>query len=193
MTQHLVHSFSVIAILASLASCNNADFELSSTGERIGPPPPLGTPRVTAAVDGLVVGDRLMAANEFELALTAYQRAAGSQGLTSEVLSSMGSANLRLGRLHQANDLLNKAVDADATSVSAWNNLGVVLINLQKSHQAREAFRVAFGIDNGNSELIRQNLILANKLVEQQSARIPNSDDFSLVRHGNGGYFLLGI
>ena len=177
------------ALLLFLAACNTANFELGS-GERIGPPPPLGTPRV-GAVDGLTVGDRLMMAGEYELALSAYQRAAGENGLNAEVLSAMGSANLKLGRLNQARILLEKAVKEDPNSVPAWNNLGVVLINLNEYQQAREAFRVAFGIDNGNSELIRQNLILVNTLIEQQLAEIPPESEFSLVRYGNGSYFLI--
>lgn len=133
-----------------------------------------------------------MEAEEFELALSAYQRAASEFGVTAEVLSGMGSANLRLGRLHQARTLLEKAVEQYAESASAWNNLGVVLINLGEYQQAREAFRVAFGVNNGDSELIRQNLILANRLIDEQSAEITLDFDFSLVRYGNGSYLLLG-
>jgi Flp pilus assembly protein TadD len=133
-----------------------------------------------------------MEAEEFELALTAYQRAASETGVNAEVLSGMGSANLRLGRLQQARTLLAKAVEQYTESASAWNNFGVVLINLGEYQQARQAFRVAFGVDNGNSELIRQNLILANRLIDEQSAEIARKYDFSLVRYGNGSYLLLG-
>lgn len=140
----------------------------------------------------MTVGHRLMAAEEFEIALTAYKRSASENGITAEVLSGMGSANLRLGRLRQARILLEKAVADYAKSPSAWNNLGVVLINLGEVREAREAFRVAFGLDNGNAELIRQNLILANRVIEEQSAEIPEETDFALVRYGNGSYLLLG-
>jgi len=143
-------------------------------------------------VDGITVGHRLMEAEEFELALSAYQRAASETGVNAEVLSGMGSANLRLGRLQQARTLLEKAVGQYSDSASAWNNFGVVLINLQDYQQAQKAFRVAFGVDNGNSELIRQNLILANRLIGEQSAEIAREYDFSLVRYGNGSYLLLG-
>lgn len=133
-----------------------------------------------------------MAAAEFELALSAYKRAAAETGVNAEVLSGMGSANLRLGRLMQARGLLEKAVEEYDQSPSAWNNLGVVLINLREPQEAREAFRVAFGLDNGGSELIRKNLILANRLIMEQSAEIPEETDFALVRYGNGSYLLLG-
>lgn len=192
MTRPRLQRGAVLAVaLISLAACNTANFELGE-GERTGPPPPFGTPSVRQAIDGMIVGDRLMEASEYELALSAYQRAAAENGIRAEVLSAMGSANLRLGRLNQARELLEKAVAADDRSVPAWNNLGVALIDLYEYQQAREAFRVAFGIDNGDSELIRQNLILVNKLVEQQLARIPTGSEFSLVRHGNGSYFLVG-
>jgi len=133
-----------------------------------------------------------MEAEEFELALSAYQRAASENGVNAEVLSGMGSANLRLGHLQQARTLLEKAVEQYAESASAWNNFGVVLINLGDFQQAQQAFRVAFGVDNGNSELIRRNLIFANRLVDEQSAEIAREYDFSLVRYGNGSYLLLG-
>ena len=55
-----------------------------------------------ADTDGLIVGHRLMAAGEYELALDAYYRAAAQQGLNVDTLSALGSANLRLGRLGQA-------------------------------------------------------------------------------------------
>jgi len=61
------------------------------------------------AVDGLTVGHRLMAAAEYELALRAYYRAALDTGMTPDLYSAVGSANLKLGRLNQAEELLRKA------------------------------------------------------------------------------------
>ena len=173
-----------------MAACQPTDYTLSPD-ERTGPAAPLGTSRVSM-VDGLTVGHRLMEAEEFELALSAYKRAAVETGVTAEVLSGMGSANLRLGRLQQARILLEKAVKEYANSASAWNNFGVVLINLDEYREARDAFRVAFGINNGDSELIRQNLILANRLIDEQMAEIELETQFTLVRYGNGSYLLLG-
>jgi Flp pilus assembly protein TadD len=177
-------------LLITLGACQPTNFALTPD-ERSGPPVPLGTQR-TQSVDGITVGHRLMEAEEFELALSAYQRAASETGVNAEVLSGMGSANLRLGRLQQARTLLEKAVEQYSESASAWNNFGVVLINLGDFQQARQAFRVAYGVDNGNSELIRRNLILANRLIDEQSAEIAREYDFSLVRYGNGSYLLLG-
>ena len=180
----------LIAALFILAGCNSANFQLGD-GERVGPSAPLGTPR-GQSVDGMTVGDRLMEAGEYELAINAYRRSAAEDGIMAETLSAMGSANLRLGRLHQAKTLLDRALELDDQSVSAWNNLGVVLMNLNEANQARAAFRVAFGLDNGDSDLIRENLILSEKLIREQAIAESDLADFRLVRYGNGQYYVVG-
>ena len=43
-----------------------------------------------------------MEAGEYELALKAYYRAGSEIGINSDVLSAIGSADLKLGRLNQA-------------------------------------------------------------------------------------------
>ncbi|MHC0053328.1 tetratricopeptide repeat protein [Actibacterium sp. D379-3] len=156
-----------------------------------GPPPPPGTPEVTEAVDGLLVGHRLMAAGEYELALKAYLRAAGEQGLTVDVLSALGSANLRLGRLGQAEALLREATKKDETFVPAWNNLGVVLMEQGQTGEARQVFKVAFALDSGNSEQIRENLRLAIAKSENPAYHAADNNNFELVRRGDGRYLLL--
>ena len=61
-----------------------------------------------------MVGHRLIAAGEYELAIKAFSRAALEHGLTAEILSGLGSANLGLGRLGQAERCLRDAVEKDA-------------------------------------------------------------------------------
>ena len=58
--------------------------------------------RRTARI-GLIVGHRLMDAGEYELALKAYLRAASEEGVNADVLSAIGSANLRSGGLARPN------------------------------------------------------------------------------------------
>lgn len=123
-----------------------------------GPPAADGSRR---GEDGLVVGDRLMASGEYELALKAYLRAAAEDGMTSDVLASLGSANLALGRLNQAEQLLRRAVEADPENVPALNNLGVVLMNEDKPGEARVYFQRAYAADSGATDSIRENLRLA--------------------------------
>ena len=48
--------------------------------------------------------------------------------MNADVLSAIGSANLALGRLGQAEQILRRALEMDPTFVPALNNLGVVLM-----------------------------------------------------------------
>jgi Flp pilus assembly protein TadD len=143
-------------------------------------------------VDGLIVGHRLMAAQEFELALKAYLRAAGEQGFTVDVLSALGSANLHLGRLNQAEDLLRQAVKEDLNFVPALNNLGVVLMERGQYGEARVLFQQAFAADSGQTYSIRENLKLAIAKTEGSVyAELEETPKFTLVRRGYSTYELL--
>ncbi len=161
------------------------------TTDRAGPPPPPGTPQVRDAVDGLEVGHRLMAVGEYELALQAYLRAAGEQGGTVDVFSALGSANLRLGRLGQAETLLRRALRVDQTFVPAHNNLGVVLMERGQYGEARRVFETAFALDSGSSDLIRDNLRLAIAKTENPGYTDTNDNNLRLVRRGSGEFLLL--
>lgn len=184
--QHWVGVFAAVCVLAA---CQHTNSGLQN--DRVGVKAPPGTAQITEAVDGLIVGHRLMAAGEYELALKAYSRAAGEHGLNADTLSALGSANLRLGRLKQARTLLNSAVERDPKSVPAWNNLGVVLMEMGLEGEARSVFRNAFALDNGNSEEIRENLRLAIAKIENTTYAETNENKFELVRRGNGRYLLL--
>ena len=148
-----------------------------------------------ASVDGLEVGHRLMEAGEYELALKAYSRAAGQHGVTSDVLSAIGSADLKLGRLGQAEKILRRAIEDDPTFVPALNNLGVVLMEQGKFGEARVMFQRAYAEDSGSSDEIRDNLRLAIARSETTVYGDPVvADDepmFNLVRRGEGDYVLL--
>lgn len=177
-----------VALAVALAGCDSG--KLSTEAD--GPAPPPGTPVVREAVDGLVVGHRLMAAGQYELALRAYLRAAAEDGINVDVLSALGSANLKLGRLGQAEQLLRQALKLDPNFVPALNNLGVVLMNQGKAGEARRVFENAFALDSGQSEVIRQNLKQAIAKTEISDYDVPEaSSGFSLIRRGNGRYLLL--
>ncbi|MCB2135559.1 MAG: tetratricopeptide repeat protein [Rhodobacteraceae bacterium] len=143
------------------------------------------------AVDGLIVGHRLMAAGEYELALKAYLRSAAQHGATVDVLSAIGSANLRLGRLGQAETMLRRAIETDETFVPAWNNLGVVLVERGQYGEAARVFQTAFALDSGQSDSIRENLRLALAKRENPTYDPVDESQFSLVRRGHGQYLLL--
>ncbi len=180
----------ILCVAVLLGGCETTPGVLSNQNNGVAPPP--GTEHITEAVDGLLVGHRLMAAGEYELALKAYSRAVATHGLSSDVLSAIGSANLRLGRLKQAEKFLETAVDRDPDFVPAWNNLGVVQMSLGKLPDARASFQRAYALDNGNSDEIRDNLRHVIALMGDFSAENPPEYDFMLVRRGNGRYLLLG-
>jgi Flp pilus assembly protein TadD len=142
--------------------------------------------------DGLIVGHRLMESGEYELALKAYMRAAGEVGINADVLSAIGSANLQLGRLGQAEQILRRAIKEDPTSVPALNNLGVVLMEQGKPAEARLIFQQAFAQDSGETDSIRENLRLAIAQSEANVYEEPQEEpNFSLVRRGQGQFVLL--
>jgi Flp pilus assembly protein TadD len=173
-----------------LFACTQHTTPLTALGQ--GPNAPPDANNISQSVDGLIVGHRLMAAGEYELALRAYTRAAGEQGLNADVLSALGSANLKLGRLGQAKKLLKSAVEKDPKFVPAWNNLGIVLSSEGNLREAKRVFRLAYGLDNGNSEVIRTNLTKIIAKIENSSYTIENNkNEFDLVRRGNGRYLLL--
>ena len=74
------------------------------------------------------------------------------------LLSAIGSADLKLGRLGQAEKLLRQATKNDPTFVPAWNNLGVVLMEQGKYGEASRVFTTAFALDSGESAEIRHQL-----------------------------------
>jgi Flp pilus assembly protein TadD len=180
---------SALALIAVLAACQSAGGLSPADVARNSAP---GVNTQETGVDGLLVGHRLMEAGEYELALRAYLRGAGEQGMTPDVLSALGSANLKLGRLGQAETLLRRAVKADPTSVPALNNLGVVLMERGNIGEARAVFQQAYAQDSGNSDSIRENLRLA--IAQSQSGLYDETADppaFSLVRRDKGQYILL--
>jgi len=152
-----------------------------------------GVARNGAAVDGLIVGHRLMDAGEFELAIDAYSRAALEHGMTADVLSGLGTANLGLGRLGTAERLLRDALEEDERSPQIWNNLGVVLMEKGETSEAAQVFRRAYALDNGATDSIRDNLRLALAKSENSYYAGTQEQDYKLVRRGTGDYLIRRI
>jgi tetratricopeptide (TPR) repeat protein len=174
----------ILTLTAGLAACSQS----GNVSRNI----PHGVDTRGEAVDGLLVGHRLMEAGEYELALKAYYRAAGTSGLNVDTLSAIGSANLALGRLGQAEEILRRAIDADPTFVPALNNLGVVLIERGQIGEARIIFQQAFAQDSGQTDAIRENLMLAIASSESSVYGAPQEEgEFRLVRREKGKYVLL--
>ena len=174
-----------IVALMTLAACSSGGFGRSN--DQVFAPGVAGA----SDIDGLLVGHRLMSAGEYELALKAYTRAASQQGLNVDTLSALGSANLRLGRLGQAERLLRHATEQDPSFPAAWNNLGVILMEQEKISEAAQVFRRAFATDNGNSEQIKENLRISLAQISDPTYDPSQNQDVKLVRRGTGDFVLL--
>jgi Flp pilus assembly protein TadD len=171
--------------LSFMAACQNTGGLSSRDMSRNAP---LSADPSGDGVDGLLVGHRLMAAGEYDLALRAYLRAASEVGMNVDVLSALGSADLQLGRLGQAEQLLRKAVELDPSFVPALNNLGVVLMERGKTAEAKLVFQQAFALDSGETDSIRENLQRA--IAESEKADYSSSDEpvlYELMRRGDEG------
>ncbi|MBM7068205.1 tetratricopeptide repeat protein [Actibacterium sp. 188UL27-1] len=179
----------ILLITTVLLSACAQQNRLDAFGQ--GPKAPRGTAEIEDTVDGLIVGHRLMSSGQYELAIRAYLRAANEQGFNVDVLSALGSANLKLGRLNQAEKLLRNAIEKDERFVPAWNNLGVVLMELDRAGEARQVFKTAFALDSGQSADIRENLRVAIARTEDSATNDQNNYNFSLVRRGSSTYELL--
>ena len=140
--------------------------------------------------DELLLTADEMAAGEYELALSSFRLAAAEQGLTPEVVSALGSVNLALGRLNQAEDLLRRATKDDPDSPEAWNNLGVVLIERGETAEAAQVFRRAFALDNGESVAIRDNLRLALAKLENSQYAAEQEEQYKLVQRGSSDFLI---
>lgn len=186
----MLHRFSAIAAILSLAACTTGGLGALPKGQNR--PPAADSQK--EGVDGLLVGHRLMQAGEYDLALKAYLRAAAEEGINVDVLSAIGSANLKLDRLGQAEQMLRRAIELDPTFVPALNNLGVVLMERGKLGEARVVFQQAFALDSGQTDSIRENLKLAIARTESSvypEDNGPEEPKYNLMRRGNGEYVLL--
>lgn len=182
--QRIVWVLAATAFVA-LAACNPGGLNR---------PDGLYAPGVTIGdgTDHLAAGHRAMAGGEYELALKSFTRAAAQQGLNAEILAALGSANLSLGRLGQAEDFLRRALEEDGDFPEAWNNLGVVLMEKGQIAEATFVFRRAYATDNGDSDEIRDNLRLALAMMdESRYSQEPETAEFQLIRRNYGDYVLL--
>ena len=178
-----------LTLALGLSACGSAGIDASQTG-----PFAPGIDRNAEAVGGIEVGHRLISAGEFELAIRAFNRAALDQGMDAEILSGLGTANLGLGRLNQAEQLLRRATTEYDPYPETLNNLGVVLIERGQNAEAVQIFRQAFALDDGESTLIRDNLRKAIARTENSVNLDPNNDaPFQLVRRGSSDYLIQSV
>ena len=169
-----------------VAACGPPGIDTSQTG-----PFAPGVDLRATGVDGVEVGHRLIAAGEFELAIKSFNRAALDRGgFDAEILSGLGTANLGLGRLGQAERLLRRATTEYDPYPEDLNNLGVVLMEQGETGEAVQTLRRAFALDDGESTLIRDNLRLALAKSENSATVEPNESQYKLVRRGSSDFLI---
>ncbi|MEM8848421.1 MAG: tetratricopeptide repeat protein [Pseudomonadota bacterium] len=161
----------------------------ATTNDPLAAPGPAA--RAADIVDPFIVGDRLLAAGEAELALDSYLRAAARDGMTPDVKLAMANANIELGRLYQAERLLRDVVEAQPQNARAMNNLAVVLLELGETGEAHRLFRTAFALQP--SPEIRDNLRVAAAKFEKPSYDdVDENNAFTLTRRADGTFGLYG-
>lgn len=177
--------FAILSCLMAVTACAPG---VGGKGDGVFAP---GINRRASAEDGVDVGHRLIASGEYELALRAFTRAAIDRGETdAEILSGIGSANLGLGRLGQAEEALRVALEKEKDWPELWNNLGVVLMERGDTTEAEQVFRRAYAMDNGESDAIRDNLRLALSKKVDPAYDAPEANDYKLVRRGSSDYLI---
>ncbi len=179
-----------LTFYTGLTACSQGGFSAFNTSSTDNGPFAPGVNQRKDAEHGVEVAHRLMQAGEYELAIRAFNRTALVTGLDAEILSGLGSANLGLGRLGQAEQLLRSAVKADDTRPEVWNNLGIVLMERGKLAEAQLTFRKAYALDNGESDAIRDNLRLALAKSENSVTDDIEEGNYKLVRRGTGDYLI---
>lgn len=181
-----IRALPALFLAFALAACSSGGIDLSQSG-----PFAPGVDRKADAVSGVEVGHRLIAAGEFELAIRAFNRAALNEGgISGEILSGLGTANLGLGRLGQAEQLLRRATTDFDPVPGDLNNLGVVLMESGQTGEAILIFRRAFALDDGESTLIRDNLRLALAKSENSDTVEENESQYKLVRRGSSDFLI---
>lgn len=185
MSSLLGRIVALATLTIALTACSSGGFR---TPETVDAP---GVDLRANGADNLETGHRLVSSGQYELAIRSFNRAAIDRGtVDAEILSGLGTANLGLGRLGQAETLLRRAVERDATQPEIWNNLGVVLMERGKNADATQIFRKAFALDNGESVSIRDNLRLALEKTENSGTSSSNTNDYKLVRRGSADYVI---
>ena len=141
----------------------------------------------------LALGKRMLAAREPSLAMKAFFASMNAEGISAEAMTGIGIAAQQQGLLTSARRYFEQARELAPDSVFAHNNLGVVLYKLKEYYPARNAFRRAFALSSGTSEMAEHNL----NRVEATIARleeVPKTDPaitHEVVRLGNGVFRLV--
>lgn len=104
----------------------------------------------------------------FEAAEDSYRRALRTGGPDAAICFDLAHVLQSQGKHLQALERYLQVVELDPRHVDAWNNLGVVLAELERHEMAAEAFREALKVD-GRSSRAHYNLADALETVGQEA------------------------
>ena len=116
------------------------------------------TMREAPAGSYLALGKQMLAAREPDLAMKAFLTSMSVDGISVDAMTGAGIAAQQQGLLSSARRYFEQARRLAPDSMVAQNNLGVVLYMLKEYYPARNAFRRAFALSNGESKMAERNL-----------------------------------
>ena len=177
--------------LAALAAC-----AATAPGQQLPPAPETAAERAVAqrGDDWLAIGKRLLEVGEPELAMKAFERSLLREGPSAEAFTGAGLAAEAQGLATMAARYFERARTVAPNSMTAHNNLGVVLLGLGDYYPARQAFQAAFALSDGRSDLALSNLRRSEKLVAALEDRRGGPDpatNFRVERLGRSEFRLV--
>ena len=141
----------------------------------------------------LSLGKRMLAAREPALAMKAFLTSMSAEGISAEAMTGAGIAAQQQGLLTSARRYFEQARELTPNSVIAHNNLGVVLYKLKEYYPARNAFRRAYALSNGKSEMAERNLNRAEATIARME-KVPKTDpaiSHDVIRLGTSEFRLI--
>ncbi|MHA1529981.1 MAG: tetratricopeptide repeat protein [Alphaproteobacteria bacterium] len=141
----------------------------------------------------LTLGKYMLAAREPKMALKAFLTSMSVEGPSAEAMTGAGIAAQHQGLLTSARRYFEKASELAPNSQIAYNNLGVVLYKLKEYYPARNAFRRAYALSDGKSEMAERNLNRAEATIAQMEL-VPETDlafSHDVIRLGTSEFRLV--
>ncbi len=143
----------------------------------------------------LARGKRMLVAREPDLAMKAFLTSISVEGISAEAMTGAGIAAQQRGLLTSARRYFEQARGLAPHSVIAHNNLGVVLYMLKEYYPARDAFRTAYALSSGKSEMAERNLNRAEATIARIE-EVPKTDpaiSHDVIRLGTSEFRLIEI
>jgi Tfp pilus assembly protein PilF len=141
----------------------------------------------------LSLGKHMLAAREPDLAMKAFLTSMSVDGVSAEAMTGAGIAAQQQGLLTSARRYFEQARRLAPDSVTANNNLGVVLYKLKEYYPARNAFRQALALSGGKSEMAERNLNRAEATIAQmeEAAKTDPAISHDVIRLGSSEFRLM--